>query len=124
MGGFFSVRNSLLIISGIGTILLLVLTAGFWLDANQQRRDAQLALKSNEIESHFLKSAIHWAAERGLTHAALFDPDPLQPWNQQTIKQHRRSADEALDRALADLAPEQLPQQTRDRITALSERMA
>ncbi len=103
MAGIFSVRNSLLLIAGIGTALLLALGGGIWHQAQRQTADASRLQTSNVIEGLLLKSAFHWASERTLTQAALFSPEPVQPWNQQAIKEHRRTADEAFMLAVGEL---------------------
>ena len=95
MRRFFSVRNSLLLIAGIGTALLLTLGVGIWLDARSQAADAKRLQASNAIDSLLLTSAFHWASERTLLQAALYTPDPLQPWNGHAIEEDRRTADEA-----------------------------
>jgi CheY-like chemotaxis protein/signal transduction histidine kinase len=103
MRGLLTVRNSLLLIACIATLLLLGLTGGFWIEANEQRRDAISVQESNKIQSLLLLAAFHWAAERTLTHAALFSVQPIQSWDHKVIEEHRRNADQALQTALAGL---------------------
>ena len=95
MRRFFSVRNSLLLIAGIGTALLLILGSRIWLDAWSQASDARRLQAANAIDSLLLTSAFHWASERTLLQAALFTPDPLQPWTRPAIEADRRTADGA-----------------------------
>ena len=94
MRGFFSVRNSLLLIAGIGTALLLTLGGRIWLDAWSQASDARRLQSSNAIDSLLLTSAFRWARERTLMQAALYTPDPLEPWNRHAIEEDRRTADD------------------------------
>ena len=72
MRGFFSVRNSLLLIAGIGTALLLTLGGRIWLDAWSQASDARRLQASNAIDRLLLTSAFRWASERTLMQAALY----------------------------------------------------
>jgi CheY-like chemotaxis protein/signal transduction histidine kinase len=99
----FSVRNSLLLIAGIGTVLLLTLGSRIWLDAWQQASDARRLQASNVLDSLFLTSSFHWASERTLLQAALYSPDPLQPWNRDSIDEDRRTADGAFLEAINSL---------------------
>jgi len=101
MGRFFSVRNSLLLIAGIGTALLLTLGSRIWLDAWSQASDATRLQVANSIDDLLLTSAFHWANERTLVQAALYAPEPIQPWNRQAIEADRRTADEAFLEAIS-----------------------
>ena len=103
MPGLFTVRNSLLTISCIGTLLLVWLTAGFWLSANSQRTDADRLLKSTELEDLLLDAAKEWAAERGVTYAALKSPHAVEPERRRLIDEHRRLADSTFETALEGL---------------------
>ena len=103
MQKFFTVRNSLLAIGGLGTALLVWLTVSYWLGAQAQRSEAKRLLQSTEIEDLLLASAYNWAVERSLTHAALNLPDPASDGDRQGIGQHRKLGDSAFERALADL---------------------
>ncbi|MEM7222578.1 MAG: response regulator [Pseudomonadota bacterium] len=104
MRDFFSVRNSLLLIGGVGTLLLIGLTVVFWFNAQADRDDSKRILAHAEIEDDLLLSAYSLALERSLAHAALNLADPVQPWNSQAIEQQRRTADEAFLAALLELA--------------------
>ena len=103
MARLLTVRNSLILIAGVATILLVVLTGGTWIDANKQRVDAQRVQDSNRSTTLLLRAAFHWAFERALTQAALFSQQPVQSWSRQAIEEERRSADQAYDQALASL---------------------
>ena len=104
MRGFFSVRNSLLLIGGVGTLLLVGLTVVFWFNAQADRDDSKRIIEHAQIEDQLILSAYSLALERSLAHAALNLADPVQPWNQQAIEQQRRTADEAFIAALLELA--------------------
>ena len=79
MRGFFSVRNSLLLIGGVGTLLLAGLTVVFWFNAQADRDDSKRIIEHAAIEDQLLLGAYSLALERSLAHAALNFPDPTRP---------------------------------------------
>ncbi len=101
--GLFTVRNSLLAITGVTTALLVWLAAGYWLGAQTQRTDAIRLLRRNEVEDLLLASADYWAVERGLAHLALNMLGPVPDADRRAIKVHRESANAAFIKVLAQL---------------------
>jgi len=99
----FSVRNSLLAISAITTVLLLWLITSFWVDAFKQRQDAERILRSTEFGAELLTSTYVWAAERVLTQVALFSPAPTTPVQMNDILDQRQIADQSFRAAIAGL---------------------
>ena len=100
---FFTVRNSLLTIGGLGTGLLLWLILTFWVNAYNQRVDAGHLMRSNAIADALLSSAYDLAMERGLAYAALLSPDQANNAFRTEIAQVRRDSDERFSFALDTL---------------------
>ncbi len=103
MLGLFTVRNSLLAITGVSTGILVWLAAEFWSDAYRQRSDAKRMLASNEVESLLLTGAEQWAAERGLAHLGLHKIGPVPREILRAVSEHRAAADRAYREALRQL---------------------
>jgi signal transduction histidine kinase/CheY-like chemotaxis protein len=99
----FSVRNSLFAITAVSLALLLWLIISFWVDAFNQRRDAERILKSAEVSGHLLDSATAWAAERLLTHVALNTSGLPKSSVIAQIKTARGDSDNALATAMKEI---------------------
>ena len=77
MNRLFTVRNSLLTISAVGTAIILWLIISFWVDAYLQRTEAAAILATNGIEDRLLAAGRGWAAERVLTNVSLLAREPM-----------------------------------------------
>ncbi len=99
----FSVRNSLLAITGLSLALLVWLVTSFWLEAYIQRRDAVRISRSTDVSGFLLDSATAWSAERLLTHVALNQPDPASGSVTTRLAALRRESDRALAVALEEI---------------------
>ena len=108
MRALFTVRNSLLAISGIGTALILWFAASFWLAANAQRVDAARVLWSTTIEDLLIESAVSRAAERTLVQAALNSGEPVSPERANAIETYRSEASARFERARAALREDEV----------------
>ena len=97
----------------IGTILPSIITAlvllglasaGFIAyQAIIKRQESEAFLKVNRSAQLLLRSAGHWAIERGMTNAALKSPDAVTSERRAEIEKARAIADEAFREALLDI---------------------
>ncbi|MFQ5660602.1 MAG: response regulator [Gammaproteobacteria bacterium] len=99
----FTVRNSLLAITGLGTALILWLMTSVWYDAYLQWTDAAAIRQNTRIEDDLLNTAHHWAGERGLVQAALNAPGAAAAPTRQAILNRRQEGDKWIVRAIGDL---------------------
>jgi methyl-accepting chemotaxis protein len=98
----------------IGTILPIIISAlvllglasaGFIAyEAILKRRESEAFLKVNAVAHLLLRSAGHWAIERGLTNAVLKSPDVVSPERRAEIAKARATADEAFRQAALDIS--------------------
>ncbi|MGY4593553.1 methyl-accepting chemotaxis protein [Bradyrhizobium sp. GM22.5] len=98
----------------IGTILPIIISAlvllglasaGFIAyEAVLKRRESEAFLKVNAVAQLLLRSAGHWAIERGLTNAVLKSPDVVSAERRAEIAKARATADEAFRQAVLDIS--------------------
>jgi methyl-accepting chemotaxis protein len=73
-------------------------------EAILKRRESEAFLKVNAVAQLLLRSAGHWAIERGLTNAVLKSPDVVSPERRAEIAKARATADEAFRQAALDIS--------------------
>ena len=105
MNRLFTVRNSLLTISAVGTAIILWLIISFWVDAYLQRTEAAAILAINRIEDRLLAAGRGWAAERVLTNVSLLAREPMAAHQGARLKVLRREADRNVAQAFALITP-------------------
>ncbi|WP_314952432.1 methyl-accepting chemotaxis protein [Bradyrhizobium cosmicum] len=94
-------------------VLLGLASAGFVAyQAIVKRQESQAFLKVNRAAQLLLRSAGHWAIERGMTNAALKSPDAVSSERRADIEKARATADDAFREAV--LAIRSIPEMTRE----------
>ncbi|WP_247323750.1 methyl-accepting chemotaxis protein, partial [Bradyrhizobium sp. 21] len=85
-------------------VMLGLASAGFIAyEAIAKRRESEAFLKVNGVARLLLRSAGHWAIERGLTNAVLKSPDVVSSERRAEIGKARATADEAFRAAVLDI---------------------
>ncbi|WP_193369628.1 methyl-accepting chemotaxis protein [Pelagibius marinus] len=101
-----TIRGSLLAVSALLVGIVVVLTTNSALDAWRQMSEARLVQANNHTADLFLESAANWAAERGITNAALSSWDAATPEQREAIDQRRAASTKAFEEALVELEKE------------------
>jgi methyl-accepting chemotaxis protein len=103
MGRNISLRIVLGSIVGLLALLLIGITTYNVLEALSQRQVARVIERGNETSDLLLLAAGHFAAERGMTNAALNAAQSARDEDRASIRQRRDEGDRALQAALAVL---------------------
>ena len=103
-GRTISIRAMLLLVVSVFVLALLTLAFLSMGKALEQMNAAKAMRENNSLSSHFLDSAGAYAAERGLTNAALSAPTAVAPDTLSQIAQLRQRGDAALSAALDAVA--------------------
>jgi methyl-accepting chemotaxis protein len=103
MGRNISLRIVLGSIVGLLALLLICITTYNVLEALSQRQVARVIEHSNETSDLLLLAAAHFAAERGMTNAALNAPQGIRQEDRAAIQRRRDDGDRALQAGLAVL---------------------
>ncbi|MCK1728645.1 methyl-accepting chemotaxis protein [Bradyrhizobium sp. 142] len=98
----------------IATLVLLgLVSAGFIAyEAISKRQESEAFLRVNRAAQLLLRSAGHWAIERGMTNAALKSPDAVSSERRADIEKARATADDAFREAVLDIRS--IPEMTRE----------
>jgi methyl-accepting chemotaxis protein len=99
-----SLRNILFAIAGLLGLLVIGLALNLTLQMNQQRAIAETGQEINTVSDLLLRSAGSWAAERGMTVAALNGDNVVSSQQRSQINEQRQNADAAFRDALNRLA--------------------
>jgi len=97
-----SIRAMLMLVVTVFVVALLALALLSMGKALDQMNAAKAMRENNSLSSHFLNSAGAYAAERGLTNAALAAPTKATSEALSQIAQLRQRGDAALSAALDD----------------------
>jgi len=100
----FSIRNILLVITGVLGLIAIGLAGKNVLTAENERARAVEIERANDAGDLLIAAAGNWAVERGVTMTALADSAPVSDERRALIDKQRALADSELSQALADLA--------------------
>ncbi|TYO63063.1 HAMP domain-containing protein [Bradyrhizobium hipponense] len=111
---FGHVRIGTILPTIIATLVLLgLVSAGFIAyEAIIKRQESEAFLRVNRAAQLLLRSAGHWAIERGMTNAALKSPDAVSSERRADIEKARATADDAFREAVLDIRS--IPEMTRE----------